>query len=912
MVLNITNLDDELTTPELLAQTIVGRAIPISNVEYTGSNLAAGIFSDDFDPDDVDTIVLRESFTEIIPETIEPETSSVERTIAGEATSVNVVNFANSTLGIPVFTAEEASFLPPGSVTPNGSATANTIFDGVVLSTGLVSDIPTVEDVREPPFEDSTAFGLAGDALLEAQITPDPTSDAAVLEFDFVPDLETLAFRFIFASDEYSEFDNRQFNDAFAFFLSGPRQDGSTFLNENIAQIPDTDLAVSVNGLFNSVDLITTDTARDDFIGDANQPPSALFSGIDIAQEIPDLTDRGAIVAILFENREDLGLTVGGFRSLLVEAQEGLIVDVAGLSDATLQTLLDNFFAFVNPAPGTLTDSNIDPTDPEVAGEEFRQNNELFFDGEPIFDFNPSQLTTIFEARAEDIIPGETYTARIVIADTFDDIVDSAVFIENQDQTRFLREEELLGDDLDIDLNQVVAVNDIVNTLTNTPIDIDVLANDVDPQRDPRLLEFNENSSEGGTVVRDDNNTPDNPDDDFLRYTPPSGFVGTDSFTYEIEDDTSLTGGPQSSAEATVFVNVFEDVPGTLETDDSIFFISGNDNVPTQSPFQLSMELQGRSAAFVNEIGVVRVDSQNRINGVSPEDPGYLREAIEESQVVFSALTQRVIVDVNSTRQLDFFSGDRLLFFLVQDESIDTVRERLDSGAADVPNVFFAIPEANDGDEQLQIDQDGDVFTLRWEDLPASDEESDNDFNDLIMTLQLTENPDLVGTGLQGEVELLDLRGLNDIEAQFLVQDDAAFGNTVGFYEVDNPEGTITTVDDTGTNFITLNPGDVGYAEAAIENTVVSFGRDGTDDVELEGLLAPYIIANATPEEFLEENPRNLRGRNPLAFFPYFEANPDGADHIRLLGDNTFGFEDLPDGISDFDFEDMVVEVQFS
>ncbi|HEY9599504.1 MAG TPA: DUF4114 domain-containing protein [Cyanophyceae cyanobacterium] len=42
-----------------------------------------------------------------------------------------------------------------------------------------------------------------------------------------------------------------------------------------------------------------------------------------------------------------------------------------------------------------------------------------------------------------------------------------------------------------------------------------------------------------------------------------------------------------------------------------------------------------------------------------------------------------------------------------------------------------------------------------------------------------------------------------------------------------------------------------------------------------------------------------------MAYFAYLGANPDGVDHIRLLGDNTFGFEDLYGG-GDQDFNDMV------
>jgi len=45
-------------------------------------------------------------------------------------------------------------------------------------------------------------------------------------------------------------------------------------------------------------------------------------------------------------------------------------------------------------------------------------------------------------------------------------------------------------------------------------------------------------------------------------------------------------------------------------------------------------------------------------------------------------------------------------------------------------------------------------------------------------------------------------------------------------------------------------------------------------------------------------------------YFSFLGANSDNNDHIRLLGDNTFGYEDLAGG-GDFDYNDMIVKVDF-
>jgi hypothetical protein len=48
------------------------------------------------------------------------------------------------------------------------------------------------------------------------------THDACVLEFDFVPFGDSIKFNYVFSSEEYTQEYVCSFNDAFAFFISGP------------------------------------------------------------------------------------------------------------------------------------------------------------------------------------------------------------------------------------------------------------------------------------------------------------------------------------------------------------------------------------------------------------------------------------------------------------------------------------------------------------------------------------------------------------------------------------------------------------------------------------------------------------------------------------------------------------------
>jgi len=178
------------------------------------------------------------------------------------------------------------------------------------------------------------------------------------------------------------------------------------------------------------------------------------------------------------------------------------------------------------------------------------------------------------------------------------------------------------------------------------------------------------------------------------------------------------------------------------------------------------------------------------------------------------------------------------------------------------------------------------------------------------------ENKDIVlqvNTAAGDTVELLDLRGLNingngqAVKVVFSeVTSEAMFDNSVGFYIVQNEQGTV--IDPLSGQAI--NPGDSGYAEAALRQRVPGLDLHRNTQsllTPMNGgvLLAPYIIGDGTVDQFLAENPGNLPGEGLHAYFAYQGANPDKADHVRMLGNNQFGFEDRWDG-GDKDFNDMI------
>lgn len=118
------------------------------------------------------------------------------------------------------------------------------ISDGIILTSGNVTVAPGPNNAGGAGADS----GQPGDPDLTA-IAGVSTFDACVLEFDFIPQSNTVSFKYVFGSEEYHEYVN-QFNDAFGFFISGPGIDGPYSNNsENIALIPLTNIPVTINNV---------------------------------------------------------------------------------------------------------------------------------------------------------------------------------------------------------------------------------------------------------------------------------------------------------------------------------------------------------------------------------------------------------------------------------------------------------------------------------------------------------------------------------------------------------------------------------------------------------------------------------------------------------------------------------------
>ena len=126
------------------------------------------------------------------------------------------------------------------------------ISDGLILSSGYVSDAEGPNNRTNRSDTDPPRPGIHGLGDVDlTTIAGVATHDAAILQFDFIPAGNTLEFQYVFSSEEYLEFVDAGYNDAFGFFLSRPGFNLGPFTNNatNIALIPLTLTPVTIDNV---------------------------------------------------------------------------------------------------------------------------------------------------------------------------------------------------------------------------------------------------------------------------------------------------------------------------------------------------------------------------------------------------------------------------------------------------------------------------------------------------------------------------------------------------------------------------------------------------------------------------------------------------------------------------------------
>lgn len=143
------------------------------------------------------------------------------------------VTVLNATLTCP----GAANGLFKASSTPLGIDSGITLTTGRAATQGAFYGINGNESLLA-----SSNNQTAGDPQLNV-LANSTTKDLCRLEFDLVPKGDSVRFYYVFGSEEYNNATCGPYNDAFAFFISGPGISGQ----DNMALVPGTSIPVTVN-----------------------------------------------------------------------------------------------------------------------------------------------------------------------------------------------------------------------------------------------------------------------------------------------------------------------------------------------------------------------------------------------------------------------------------------------------------------------------------------------------------------------------------------------------------------------------------------------------------------------------------------------------------------------------------------
>lgn len=317
--------------------------------------------------------------------------------------------------------------------------------------------------------------------------------------------------------------------------------------------------------------------------------------------------------------------------------------------------------------------------------------------------------------------------------------------------------------------------------------------------------------------------------------------------------------------------------------------------IPGSSSNQISFKISSQDQKRLSEVGMFKVDDNlGTIDGIKPTDAGYLNAALKRFQVVSSIIpndSRPSGFDGLTTRTLTTNAGDIVRFGFVKDTSIDAIRQnpKLASSLVLSAPVSTLSPGA---------------IPIAWESPIGVD---------LTAKVDGKVIPPLgVSTQTSSQGELLDFRtSTTNISATFSVYREAAYNNSVYFYALGDETGVIFDP----VSKQALKPTDAGYLQVAMRNALPDINLSNANKGETTangifkkgGIYAPIIVVNGTKDAFLDNNPNN----NPEAYTPFASGNSDKVDHVRLFGNNTFGFEDLKGG-GDLDYNDMIVKVALS
>ncbi|WP_375443160.1 DUF4114 domain-containing protein, partial [uncultured Nostoc sp.] len=579
-------------------------------------------------------------------------------------------------------------------------------------------------------------------------------------------------------------------------------------------------------------------------------------------------------------------------------------IDLTPVNDAPVITATNTALAYTENDPATIIDSGITVTDADsnsLSSATVTITNGFVATEDTLAFTNQNGITGTY---TNGVL---TLTGSATVAD-YQTALQSVTYQNSSDNPTTNRTISFVVNDGSLDSTPVT--RDINLTAVNdAPTDLELSANTINDE------------APANTAIGTFSSTDPDQKDNFA-YSLVSGIddVDNNAFTidgnslkinnspdfktkssYKIRVRTTDNGNFTFEKGLTINVNNATEIPNRLTNpNDDVFNIKGKD-----VKLKLEIKLTGHSSKLVNELGLFTVDdTKGIIDGIAPGAEGYAKAALKRSKVILSAIanTPNGFDYNNLSSLLELNSGDNFRFLLVIDSTLDAVRND--------PNSIRKLLFSGVSTQITALNDDS--FSLGWKDVSNN---TATDFNDLVVKVKQTNQALPIGTNLQDKFlgEVIDLRDIKQsVKAEFNVYREASYNNYVGFYQVTDANGGIDTNGDGIADVLT---GQAGYIQAAVRGKIagidLSVSNQGsatyTGTFQPGAIFAPFIIVNGRPDALLDNNSNN----DPAVYFPFLGANSDKSDHIRLLANNTFGFEDLPSG-GDRDFNDVIIKANLT
>ncbi len=281
---------------------------------------------------------------------------------------------------------------------------------------------------------------------------------------------------------------------------------------------------------------------------------------------------------------------------------------------------------------------------------------------------------------------------------------------------------------VNIDVLPIVdAIDDAIATTEDTPVDINILANDNDL---PSIGTLTTTNPTNGTIIVNDGGTTD-PSDDTVTYTPNTGYVGVDTFTYTICDDAGNCSTATVTIVITDAIDLDADNDGILDSIEDLD--ADNDGDPSTNPTDTDGDLVPDYLDIDSDNDGIpdNVEAQTTDGYIPPSGEDLNDNGLDDA---YEANGNLGIFPVDT-------DGDLFADYLDEDSDNDNIPDNIEAHDADhdgIPEVTFigsdkdndGLDDAYEGTTQIDLDVNDEIDDP-FNNLPNTDGDNESDYRDI-------------------------------------------------------------------------------------------------------------------------------------------------------------------------------------